>query len=118
LSEVLQARIPGSSDLATYSGKQTSEAIKSWALGLIPDKVQHINSQPELDTFLHRCGAAVGRTTHTGLPSARWDVCLLLLSDKKHPSALYRSLSVQFSGQVRTILYVPYSLRGFMSQPC
>lgn len=87
--------------LATYTGKRTAGAMKAWALGLIPDLVQHLDSTADLDTFLHRCGAAVGRSTHTGLPSARWDLCVLVLSDKKQPSSLLRSLAVQFSGQVR-----------------
>ncbi len=79
-----------------YNGDRSAGELKKWALRLVPNKVKTVTNEKTLQEALTgACG--------TGKQAAAWRVCIVLFTDKKETSALYKSLSSQFDGKAAFI---------------
>lgn len=76
-----------------FSGGRSAAALKEFALGLIPNKVVALSSKRALEALLKDCGGGARS-------GAAWGLCLVLVTDKRETSPLYRSLSSQYAGNV------------------
>ena len=75
-----------------YNGERSASAIRDWALASLPmDYVQVLRDNEDLQKFLK-----ASQTTS----SARWNVGVVLLTDKGITSALYKSLSMRYKGRI------------------
>lgn len=74
-----------------YNGDRSAADLNKWALRLVPNKVKTLTSDKALQEALP---AACG-----GTKGAAWRVCIVLFTDKKETSAMYKSLSGQFDGK-------------------
>lgn len=61
-----------------------------------------LGSPDKLEAFLGRCGGGkeAGKGKKAGKDGALWGGCVLLFSDKKQTSPLYKSLSSQYAGKL------------------
>ena len=59
-----------------------------------------LSSNEKLDTFLQRCGGGDGKAKAGAKSGASWGGCVLLFSDKKQTSPLYKSLAAQYAGKL------------------
>lgn len=103
----IMALSPGSTTWAEYQGDRSAASISSWATGLIGNAAANIKKQADLDTFLAKCGGAVGGGKAGGGSSgkkeaaaASWGLCVLLASDKSSMPSLWKALSQAFKGKV------------------
>lgn len=73
-----------------YNGDRSAADLKRWALKLVPNRVKAVRGKGReaLATALSACGGA------------KWRVCVVLFTDKTETSAMYKSLSAQYDGQV------------------
>lgn len=78
-----------------YSGERSAGAIKTWALGLVPNHVTTLNKQQQVDEFLRRCGGS-GSGSGKQKPRADWGACVLLFTAKHETSPLALSLANQY----------------------
>ncbi|KAK9909480.1 hypothetical protein WJX75_002926 [Coccomyxa subellipsoidea] len=85
-----------------YNGDRSAQHLKDWAISLIPNKVAVLGSPDKLEAFLGRCGGGkeAGKGKKAGKDGASWGGCVLLFSDKKQTSPLYKSLSSQYAGKL------------------
>lgn len=84
-----------------YNGDRSAQHLKDWAISLIPQKVTVIPSADAMTAFLQRCGGpGGGKGKKQGKDGASWGGCVLLFSDKKQTSPLYKSLAAQFAGRL------------------
>ena len=61
-----------------------------------------LGSPDKLEAFLARCGGggSSGKGKKPGKDGASWGGCVLLFSDKKQTSPLYKSLAAQYAGKL------------------
>lgn len=61
-----------------------------------------LGSPDKLEAFLGRCGGGkeAGKGRKPGKDGASWGGCVLLFSDKKQTSPLYKSLSSRYAGKL------------------
>lgn len=61
-----------------------------------------MGSPDKLEAFLARCGGggSSGKGKKPGKDGASWGGCVLLFSDKKQTSPLYKSLASQYAGKL------------------
>ena len=59
-----------------------------------------LSSADKLDAFLGQCGGGDGKAKKGIGSGAAWGGCVLLFSDKKQTSPLYRSLAAQYAGKL------------------
>eukprot|EP00803_Ostreobium_quekettii_P000511 evm.model.scf_169EXC.9 EVM.evm.TU.scf_169EXC.9 scf_169EXC:117314-119944(-) len=83
------------SKVVIYKGQRTMAAIKNWALSLIPNKVDRVSKQSDLEALLGRC-----KSVSRGKGMAAWKVCVLLVTDKAETSPLYKSMSSLYDGKI------------------
>ena len=73
-----------------------------------------LGSPDKLEAFLGRCGGGkeAGKGKKAGKDGASWGGCVLLFSDKKQTSPLYKSLSSQYAGKLAfgEVLFLPILL--------
>ena len=63
-------------------------------------QVTVLSSADKLDAFLGQYGGGDGKSKKAGRSGAAWGGCVLLFSDKKQTSPLYRSLAAQYAGKL------------------
>ncbi len=63
-------------------------------------QVTVLSSGNKLDDFLQRCGGGVGKVKKGAKSGASWGGCVVLFSDKKQTSPLYKSLAAQYAGKL------------------
>ncbi|CAL5222385.1 g4741 [Coccomyxa viridis] len=83
-----------------YNGDRSAGHLKDWAISLIPQKVTVLSSGEKLEAFLERCGGGDGKAKKSAKSGAAWGGCVLLFSDKKQTSPLYKSLAAQYAGKL------------------
>ena len=90
--------------MVDYNGDRSAGGLKDWAISLIPSKVTQLPSPEKLPGFLQRCGGAGGGGGEAKGKKARdgasWGGCVILFSDKKQTSPLYKSLAAQHAGKL------------------
>ena len=59
-----------------------------------------LTSGDKLGAFLERCGGGDGKAKKGAKSGVAWGGCVLLFSDKKQTSPLYRSLAAQYAGKL------------------
>ncbi len=63
-------------------------------------QVTVLSSGDKLEAFLQRCGGGDGKAKKGAKSGAAWGGCVLLFSDKKQTSPLYKSLAAQYAGKL------------------
>lgn len=64
-------------------------------------QVTVLSSGNKLEAFLQRCGGpGEGKAKKGAKSGAAWGGCVLLFSDKKETSPLYKSLAAQYAGKL------------------
>ena len=63
-------------------------------------QVTVLSSGEKLEAFLERCGGGDGKAKKSAKSGAAWGGCVLLFSDKKQTSPLYKSLAAQYAGKL------------------
>ena len=63
-------------------------------------QVTVLTSGEKLEAFLQRCGGGDGKAKKGAKSGAAWGGCVLLFSDKKQTSPLYKSLAAQYAGKL------------------
>ena len=63
-------------------------------------QVTVLSSAERLDAFLRQFGGGDGKAKKGVRSGAAWGGCMLLFSDKKQTSPLYRSLAAQYAGKL------------------
>ena len=63
-------------------------------------QVTVLSSGNKLEAFLQRCGGDDGKSKKSAKSGAAWGGCVLLFSDKKQTSPLYKSLAAQYAGKL------------------
>ncbi|CAL8467437.1 g6975 [Coccomyxa elongata] len=88
--------------MVEYNGDRSAQHLKDWAISLIPNKVTVLGSPDKLEAFLARCGGggSGGKGKKPGKDGAAWGGCVLLFSDKKQTSPLFKSLASQYAGKL------------------
>ena len=59
-----------------------------------------LSSADKVDAFLGQCGGGDGKAKKNVGSGAAWGGCVLLFSDKKQTSPLYKSLAAQHAGKL------------------
>ena len=88
--------------MVDYNGDRSAGSLKDWAISLIPNRVTHLPSPEKLQGFLQRCGGSSGGDAKgkTAKDGTAWGGCVVLFSDKKQTSPLYKSLAAQHAGKL------------------
>lgn len=63
-------------------------------------QVTVLSSGIKLDDFLQRCAGGDGKAKKGAKSGASWGGCVVLFSDKKQTSPLYKSLAAQYAGKL------------------
>ena len=92
--------------MVDYQGDRSARGLTNWAILLIPNRVAQLPpSGDKLEAFLQRCGGGEAggggaKGKKVGKDGASWGGCVLLFSDKKATSPLYKSLAAQHAGKL------------------
>ena len=86
----------GKARVLDYGGPRSAAALRDWAVGLLPGKVDGLADAKGVDAWIGRAG---GRAGTAG--SASWGgAAVLLLTDKPAPPPMWKALAGQFEGRV------------------
>jgi len=76
-----------------YKGKKKAADIVTWGKSILPNNVELLATEAEMD-------AALGRCMGSGKDRAAWSMCLLLFTDKTDTPPMFKSLALQYEGDV------------------
>ncbi len=76
---------------------RSAKALSNWALSLVPSNVAEIDGPSKLQTLLQTCGggsgAGGGGASRSGKGKAKWDACVVMVTNKTETPVLYKALS-------------------------